>query len=891
MTSEHQADSKSTTSYSTLTYAKAPRIDENFRRNNMSVKLTTNLFHLEISKRQQKLCIYSVTITPELARDNYSLFSKIQRQIDVDLNKYFTKRFFSGNNLFASSPDPKNEIICEADIENNKYQVKFTKVSDLDISEIKDFDGDNQKKKSFIEKVIKDILLKNKNTIKFGDDRTIVKIHDKNVVNAEESDGKETIYKGFYTSAQITSNGLYLLVSNVNKHVSDVTVWDAINQIRNTNRALSEQGIQGEIKKYLAEHKTVLTVYGSLRAYRIVDIDFDGSPVKTTFNRKEGDQIKTITIKDYYKKQYKVDIQHLDQPILIAERKTKAKKKETKKGKDKDKEKEKENNNADNGAANNNQQQQEQPIYLVPELLYVTGPTTSNENNKDKRRNAMQKSKSDPNKKMAEINKIHELVENSTEPKNFRGKDGNSYQGKTPAEVAQSWGINLGNNLEITGRILPQPKLIYSGKNGSKNIVNANNGLFRSGNTYDGVNLNINNFIYVYDRKDNSDIRNSLKGLLEKGRMKGIKVAFSKELNQSEIHGVCIDNYNNFQDIKKYLSEIERHKSDVKMAVVFLSQHLERFYSKMKEYFTNDLNIPTQFIVSKKLQDPRRAGSIMFNIIEQINVKMGGTNFFIDFYSENILIEKKIYLILGLECKQVKDEMHYSLTSTINPNLYKVITSMRQCKNIKEEKEKAICELMQSALDGLRIGKCPHPPDYIILYRQGGNYVQSRKTADIEVPMFKNYLNKLKESQEIFKKYDPKFVYVCCNLKGDLKFFEKGGNSGYSNPKSGLCVDTSVTQKDKYEFYIQPQFVNQGTATPCHYQVLYEDKDEKESNNNIKMEQLELLSFYLSFYYWTWAGAIRVPGALKLATTAMNFFSKHLESRLNLYIILNLVKN
>jgi hypothetical protein len=331
MTSEHQADSKSTTSYSTLTYAKAPRIDENFRRNNMSVKLTTNLFHLEISKRQQKLCIYSVTITPELARDNYSLFSKIQRQIDVDLNKYFTKRFFSGNNLFASSPDPKNEIICEADIENNKYQVKFTKVSDLDISEIKDFDGDNQKKKSFIEKVIKDILLKNKNTIKFGDDRTIVKIHDKNVVNAEESDGKETIYKGFYTSAQITSNGLYLLVSNVNKHVSDVTVWDAINQIRNTNRALSEQGIQGEIKKYLAEHKTVLTVYGSLRAYRIVDIDFDGSPVKTTFNRKEGDQIKTITIKDYYKKQYKVDIQHLDQPILIAERKTKAKKKETKK--------------------------------------------------------------------------------------------------------------------------------------------------------------------------------------------------------------------------------------------------------------------------------------------------------------------------------------------------------------------------------------------------------------------------------------------------------------------------------------------------------------------------------------------------------------------------------
>ena len=113
------------------------------------------------------------------------------------------------------------------------------------------------------------------------------------------------------------------------------------------------------------------------------------------------------------------------------------------------------------------------------------------------------------------------------------------------------------------------------------------------------------------------------------------------------------------------------------------------------------------------------------------------------------------------------------------------------------------------------------------------------------------------------------------------KQFEMGKLNGtkFLNPKSGLCVDSMVTQKDKYEFYIQPQFVNQGTATPCHYQVLYEDPD---SEVNLKVEQLQLLSFYLSFYYWTWAGAIRVPGALKLATTAMTFYSKYLGNKLNL---------
>ena len=287
-----------------------------------------------------------------------------------------------------------------------------------------------------------------------------------------------------------------------------------------------------------------------------------------------------------------------------------------------------------------------------------------------------------------------------------------------------------------------------------------------------------------------------------------------------------------------------------------------------------------KFVISKKLQDPRRAGSIMFNIVEQINVKMGGTNFYIDFYHENILNKGKIYLILGLECRQASGgEIDFVMTSSTNMNLNKILTTVRKCKNNKEEKEKTISELMQMALKGLRQGGAPHPPNYIILYRQGGNYVQNRKLAENEVPMFNNFINNMKNTSENFKKIDPKFIYVCCNLKGDLKFFERN-NKNCMNPKSGLCVDSEVTQKDKYEFYIQPQYVNQGTATPCHYQVLYEDKDNNDPNNNVKIEQLQLLSFYLSFYYWTWAGAVRVPGALKLASTAMDFFSKHLNSKL-----------
>ena len=106
-----------------------------------------------------------------------------------------------------------------------------------------------------------------------------------------------------------------------------------------------------------------------------------------------------------------------------------------------------------------------------------------------------------------------------------------------------------------------------------------------------------------------------------------------------------------------------------------------------------------------------------------------------------------------------------------------------------------------------------------------------------------------------------------------MKFFETKQNNSYSNPNSGLVVDEKVTQSSKFEFFLQPQFVNQGTATPSHYQVMYYDKSNNDEDN-LKIEILEKLSFYLTFYYWTWAGAIRVPSFLKMSSTALDFYRK-----------------
>ena len=466
---------------------------------------------------------------------------------------------------------------------------------------------------------------------------------------------------------------------------------------------------------------------------------------------------------------------------------------------------------------------------------------------------------------------------NSNEAKEFKKRNGEKVISQTSKQLAEEWGIKLGDNLKLQGRILSQPKLVFDKK---ANVI-PRNGLFRTEGIYDGVKFTRDNLLYIFDKRDRADFKALLGALFGKARAKGIRV----EVRPHEVQYYGLNRTNNWNAIRSELNNI-RFSNQLRMVIVFLNNNLQIYYTRLKEFLTNEKKINSQFMESRRLSDPRRAGSIMFNIVEQMNIKMGGANFYIDF-SDHKIVDDKVYLIAGLESKKVgKDQIDYVLTYAFNSKLNRTHTIPRTCKDNKEEKEKILNEMMDEAILGLREkGNAPHPPNFVIIYRQGGNHAQNLKIKQDEIPIFVNYLNNKKEKIESFKKYDTKLIYVCCNLKGELKFFEendKDREKQYLNPPSGLCVDSSVVQKDKYEFYIQPQFVNQGTATPCHFEILYQDEDKDNPEKNFPMEKLQNLSFQLSFYYWTWSGAVRVPGVLRLSTTALDYYSRCLNHKLNL---------
>ena len=104
------------------------------------------------------------------------------------------------------------------------------------------------------------------------------------------------------------------------------------------------------------------------------------------------------------------------------------------------------------------------------------------------------------------------------------------------------------------------------------------------------------------------------------------------------------------------------------------------------------------------------------------------------------------------------------------------------------------------------------------------------------------------------------------------KFFETKKN-GFENPQPGLLVLNGVTSRNFFEFYIQPQQVTGGSATPSCYTVAY--------GNLGFPEIIPKLTFDLCHLYSNWQGPVRVPHVLKSAEKLSKMTAKYTQDEMN----------
>ena len=833
----------------TFDYPTTPKRNLQLRKDNQALVIT-NLFPLEYLSQFHKLYNYSIEILPTISDDNFPLKRVIYNKLETELPSGFRKIIFHGNNLYACVTVEKDLNLTNIEktvkVQNQDYSVKLKFAAEINFRNLCFNDNENQEIKHIIEKLIRFIIMRNPNVIKFKDG-TMVDISTKNmnIKSVSESQGEnslEQIYRGYMTSVQITESGYFMRINDVNKIISGKSALKKILEIREENRNLNKDDLFKKINQYFSEHRTVLAKYGNLRTYRVANINFDKSPKNTNITLREKDGKETqCNLVNYYKNQYDLKIKDENQPLIEVELLKK-------KGP--------------------NTEQEKETIYLIPELVFLTGLEhgTNSDDNTTKRK-ITSKTKMRPGDKVNAIRSIFNLLNSSTN-KRYTNKQGKEVKIKSPKEMQELYGIKIGNNLVVNARVMPQPHLMF---NHAEKFVIPNNGIFRADNPNKVMKFSNENLFYVCDSRERDDARKVFNGLMMKCKQK--KFIFSNDFRPDRVKEYCLQRSNNWNDIASELNRLLPNNNNHQYGFVFLSPSMEKNYPALKNYFYKKLGLITQFGITKKLADKKRGNSIQFNLVDQFNVKIGGENHHINFVKENIMKNSDVFLVIGLktQVERATGKVKYCMTSSRNKFLNYINTSIKECENNKQQRDALLTTMFKDAIQNL-MKQSPNPPNYIILYRKGGNYIENIQLALDEKDIFIKVITDLEEMLKKTKNISMQipFYYICCNLKSDMKFFEVASNDSksYANPKSGLIIDEGVTQKNRFEFYIRPQFVNQGTATPSHYQVMC---SHQHNDDVLKLEQLEKLTFYLCYYYFTWAGAIREPGALKMAETALDF--------------------
>ena len=290
---------------------------------------------------------------------------------------------------------------------------------------------------------------------------------------------------------------------------------------------------------------------------------------------------------------------------------------------------------------------------------------------------------------------------------------------------------------------------------------------------------------------------------------------------------------------------------------LFLLDKNDRIYRTIKIHSLCRQGYVSQVVKVSSLK--KNALSVCSKILLQINAKLSGVSYIAKF--DNDVKDRKL-MIIGVDSSHIKGKRTgVAMVATINPSF----TNFYNKEHIIEEKTKEQFVFSISSFIEEAIAKYnefnKHLPGGIIIYRQGVSFQQ------------KEFLEKeVQNIQKVCDKNKILYEYILVNTKTTYKFFEyqKGG---YVNPEGGLLVLNGVTNRNLFEFYIQPQKVTGGSATPSCFTVAY-------GNLNFP-EIIPKLTFDLCHLYSNWQGPVRVPHVLKSAEKLSKMTAKYTCEELN----------
>ena len=777
------------------------------------IPIYANLYKIEL-ERNYTLYEYAVNFAHE-KDDKYTLSTPFKQRIINTVSSKIAHNFknfiFIGGALFSEQKvEGGTQISCQyhsveylIDIQPTSKKIEMSKDSKMMMKQYNEGKGEI---KTIFEIIVKEILRHNPSLIKDANSY-FDKSHEKEL-QAQEEYNDINIVNGYDTKVMILDSGIYLNVDKKTKISSKLNCLQLIQTFIHDLKKPTKDEIKAVNDWF--ENKTIETFFQNHRRLYVTNVNFERNPGNTTKKCEKG----AISFSNYYDEfcQQKLNP---NSPLLYVRKK--------KSGKD--------------------------GFFYPPELCVMVGLTDEMLADRGLTKEITRLTKLNPTDKMDFISNIVNYMNDKNSIIYTKIIDGEKKEVrlKSAFETKELYGLKIVEAKEVdkfTGRIMSLPEL--NGENGRiKNL----------GRTFKVFKAKPITSLCLFHYKNEKDAR-YLKQIMSKA-----KEEYGIILAKNDFKHVDSDSFDDWMLLVDKCIKTKKYN----IITFLINDYLDNIglYSKLKFYTQEQKGVVTQFIKTKSLK--KNGLSVVSNILIQMNTKIGGTSCVADFNED---IKKENLMIVGVDSSGYEDNGKLFQNISFCASLDEYFTNYVNKKTTVtiddyDNTQFPIANFMEIALaEYFKIHK--KFPSGVIIYRQGISGGQ------------KNYLkNEIEQLIKIFggesdkkwlKDIKIKYYYVLVNKKPSLKFFEKdtynkknrNNDKGiYDNPESGLLIYDKLINSDKFEYYIQPQKVTQGTATPTCFQVEY-------GNMNCP-EILPKLTFDLCFLYSNWRGPVRVPAPLKYA--------------------------
>ncbi|KAI9636400.1 eukaryotic translation initiation factor 2C 2 [Dioszegia hungarica] len=387
----------------------------------------------------------------------------------------------------------------------------------------------------------------------------------------------------------------------------------------------------------------------------------------------------------------------------------------------------------------------------------------------------------------------------------------------------RAWGVEVNANMmQLNARVLQPPAVQYgAGKSQRPN--------FGSWNLRDtkfckaGKPLKSWSVLSYDDRADPQMIQGFVGKLVQVLRKSNCPV-------ENERPAIVSHNPNAggpFGGIKAGLQDAARaaymqSKANPQMILILLPRKELPLYQEIKRCAAQDLKLPlvTQCLQTQKCRpDNRGLEQYLGNVSMKIHSKMGGLTHVVPVSSAL----DKTTMMVGADVTHppprggpIPPSIAVTVSAIDGENA-QFVPSIR----LQEGRVEIISDLagMMKTHIELFQKNTGSKPAKIIMFRDGVSEGQYGHCAEIEFNAM------LQAARDIDPKYRPKITFVVCAKRHNMRFFglNQGDLDRTGNLPAGTVVDTTITHPFAFDFFLQAHAGLQGTARPTHYIVV---KDE-----------------------------------------------------------------